>query len=716
MKLPHPRVSLAAMLAASLVGCAGDRKPPEAPPAPVAQLPASNPFATPSTLPFGAEPFDRIQDADYEPALDVGMAQELAEIQAIADDPAAPSFDNTITAMEKSGQLLGRVQATFQNMNGANTDDVLDKVNEDEAPKLQAHNDQILLNAKLFQRVKTLHDQAATLGLDDKQKFLLDRQYKHFVRAGAELGAEDQARLKDINGRIASLEATYRTRLVAATDAGAVVVSDKAELAGLGDAEIAAAADAAKARHLDGKYVLALQNTTQQPLLASLKNRELRHRLLAASEARGSEPGPTDLRDIIATLAQLRAQRARILGFPSYSAYVLDDQMAKSPERARALLAGLVPATVAKARREASEIQAEVNREKRRFTFDAADWSFYADKVRHAKYALDDDQVRPYFELERVREDGVFFAANQLYGVTFKRRTDIPVWNPDVKVWEVFDADGKSLALYYADNYIRPNKSGGAWCNLMNVPSGLEQRQPIIVNVTNFTRPADGQPALISFDDVTTLFHEFGHALHAMFSVQYYPDQEGFDLPTDVIEFPSQFNEHWALDPTVLAHYAKHYKTGKPMPKALVDKIKKARTYGQGYAFTELLEAALLDLDWHALSADAPKQDPAAFEAAALKQDGFDLPQVPPRYKSPYFLHIWGNGYQSNYYSYTWGEILDDDAFEWFTDHGGLTRANGQRFRDLMLGPGFVADPMDQYRNFRGRDPSGDALKRNRGL
>jgi len=681
-----------------------------------ATLPSSNPLATVSTLPFEAPRFDQIKDADFQPAIEAGMARFRAEAEAIANNPAAPTFDNTITALEKAGQLLTRANDLFQNLVASNTSDTLDKVNLDEAPRLQALNDAILLNPKLFARVKTLYDARETLGLNDNQKFLALRYYRRFVHAGAELPAADKAMLADLNGRIATLQAQYQARLLAAANAAAVIVSDKAELAGLSDAEIAVAADAARARKLDGKYVIVLTNTTQQPILASLKNRALRTRILAASESRGDGPGPTDLRDIIATLAMLRAQKAKLLGFPDYAAYVMVDQMARNPETAKKLLTDLVPAATAKARAEAAEIQALIDAQKGGFTLGAQDWEFYADQVRKAKYSLDDAQVKPYFELNRVLQDGVFFAANQLYGITFKERKDLPVYQPDVRVFEVFDADGKHLALFYADYFARSNKSGGAWCNYINQPSGLDKRGPIIVNVANFTKPAADGPALISFDDVTTMFHEFGHALHAMFSVQYYPTENGFNLPTDVIEFPSQFNEHWALDPTVFAHYARNYKTGEAMPQALVDKIKAARNYGQGYATTELLAAALLDLEWHGLSADAPKQDPDTFEAAALKKDAVDLVQVPPRYRSPYFLHIWANGYEANYYSYTWGEILDDDAFEWFTEHGGLSRANGQRFRDKMLGPGYTADPMALYRDFRGRDPSVKALERQRGL
>ena len=679
-------------------------------------LSKSNPFAAASALPFAAPRFDVIKDTDFQPAIEAGMAQLKIESDAIANNRAKPTFGNTITAMEESGGLLTRANVLFQNLIAANTSDALDKVNQNEAPRLQAVNDAIFLDAKLFARVKALYDARETSGFTANQKFLLQTYYKRFVHAGALLSLADKAALTDINGKIASLQAQYQSRLLAAANAGAVLVADKAQLAGLSEAQIAAAADAAKARKLDGQYLIVLTNTTQQPILAALTNRDLRARVLAASEGRGDSAGATDLRDMIASLAQLRAQKAKLMGFSSYGGYVMIDQMAKNPETAKKLLTDLVPAATAKAKAEATEIQALIDAQKGGFTLAAHDWEFYADQVRKAKYSLDDDQVKPYFELNRVLQDGVFFAAHKLYGLTFKPRHDIPVYNPDVKVFEVFDANGKHLALFYADYFARPNKSGGAWCNFMNQPSGLDKRSPIVVNVANFTKPAAGRPALISYDDVNTMFHEFGHALHAMMSVQYYPSQNGFNLPTDVIEFPSQFNEHWALDPTVFAHYARHYQTGVAMPTALVDKMKAARTYGEGYATTELIAAALLDLEWHALPADAPKQDPDVFEAAALKKDGVDMAQVPPRYRSPYFLHIWANGYESNYYSYTWGEILDDDAYEWFTENGGLTRANGQRFRDKMLGPGFTADPMALYRDFRGRDPSVKALERQRGL
>jgi peptidyl-dipeptidase Dcp len=679
-------------------------------------LPAANPFAKASNLPFGAPRFDQIKDTDYQPAIEAGMARDQAESDAIADNPAAPTFDNTIVAQEKEGELLNRANQLFQNILQSNATDLMQKVNQEEAPRLQAHTDAILLNAKLFTRVKTLYDKRDSLKLTADQKFLLERYYKRFVHAGAQLSDADKATLTDLNGKIAGLQAQYQDKLLAAGNAGAVVVDSKAELDGLTDAQIAVTQDEAKARKLDGKYVIVLRNTTQQPLLASLKNRALRQRIMQSSEMRGDLPGPTDLRDIISTLAQLRAQKAKLLGYPDFSAYTMSEQMAKTPEAAKKLLMDLAGPAVAKAKVEAGEIQALIDKQKGGFTVTAADWEFYADQVRKEKYAIDDSEVKQYFDLNRVLRDGVFFAANKLYGLTFKERHDLPVYQPDVRVFEVFDADGKHLALFYADYYARASKTGGAWCNFLNNPSGLSGENAILVTVANFTKPAEGQPALISFDDVTTMFHEFGHALHAMFSVKQYPSEDGFNLPTDVIEFPSQFNEHWALDPIVFANYAKHYKTGAVMPQPLVDKIKAARTYGMGYATTELMAASLLDLDWHGLKADAPKQVPDVFEAASLKKNGVDYPPVPPRYRSPYFLHIWANGYESNYYSYTWGEILDDDAYEWFTEHGGLTRANGQRFRDKMLGVGYVSDPMAQYRDFRGRDPSAKAIERQRGL
>ena len=703
---PLPLLAISLMLASGLPNSVA-----------AAQLPAENPFAHPSALPYGAEPMDRIRDADFEAALDAGMAQELAEVKAIADNGQAPTLDNTIVALERSGQLLGRVNNLFQQLVGANTNDVLDKINEVETPKLQAHADAILLDAKLFARIRTLYEARDRLGLDDPQKFLLSETYRRFVHAGALLSSARKAELAALNGKIAKLSNDYRTKLLAANRAGAVLVADKAELDGLSEADIAAAAEAAAKRKQDGKYLLVLRNTTQQPLLASLKDRALRQKLLQASETRGEHPGANDVRVLIATIAQLRAQKAKLMGYPSYAAFTVALQMARTPEAAQSLLRDLVPAAVRKAKQEAAEIQAVIDQQDGGFALTAADWELYAEQVRKAKYDVDSELVRPYFELDRVLQDGVFFAAHQMYGLTFTERHDIPTYHPDMRVFEVFDADGSALALFMLDPFARPNKNGGAWCTPINAPSGLDRRKPIIVNTENFTKPAPGQPALLGFDDVTTLFHEFGHALHEMFSTRLYPSQNGFNMPTDVIEFPSQFNEHWALEPTVFEHFARHYQTGAPMQQDLVDKIKNARTYGKGYATLEYLAAALLDLEWHSLPAGAAKQtDIDAFEAAALKKNGVDFAAVPPRYRSAYFLHIWANGYEANYYAYMWGEILDDDAYEWFVEQGGMTRANGQIFRDKLLGLGFTADPMEIYRAFRGRDPSAAAIARERGL
>ena len=685
-------------------------------PAPASALPQDNPFATVTTTPFEAPPFDKIKDTDYEPALDEGMREKLADVRRIASDAEPATFDNTIVALEDSGKLLDAAQGLFQNNVNANGDDALDALRSKEAPRLQQNRDAILLDPQLYARVKSVYDHRDALDLTPAQKFLVVRWNGQFVRAGANLADVDKARLRQINGEIATLQARYNSTIVKASDAGAVIVKDKAELAGLSASAISAAANDAQAHGLPGEYRLTLRNTTQQPLTESIEDRALRERIYAASEARGDASGSTDMRTLIATLAKKRAERAALLGSPTFADYTIEDQMAQTPQAARKLLTDLVPLATAKARSEEAEIQALIDAQHGGFKVGAADWQYYADKVRAKKYSIDQAQVRRYFVLDKVLTDGVFYTATKLYGITFKPRPDLPVYQPDVKAYEVFDADGSSLALFYFDFFARPNKQGGAWCDVLDRPSGLDKTKPVIVNVENFSKPAPGQPALISFDDVTTMFHEFGHGLHAMFSKQYYPDQYGFNWPTDAVEFPSQFNEHWALDPNVLPHYARDYQTGTPIPPELVAKIKAAAAYGSGFATTELLEAALLDLDWHDLPASAPLQDPDAFEAASLKKNGFTIAAIPPRYKSTYFSHIWAGGYAANYYSYTWAEILDDDAFAYVQQHGGLTRANGQRFRDLVLAPGYTTDPMTEYRNFRGGDPTIDALERDKGF
>lgn len=577
------------------------------------------------------------------------------------------------------------------------------------------------MNPKLFTRIKSIYDQRDTLSLDPLQKRLVERDYEGFVHAGAQLPEADKTTLRKINVEESTLSTQFHAKLVAATAASAIVVDEKNKLDGLSEGDIAAAAEAAKARKLNDKYVLALQNTTQQPISASLKDRELRALVLQASETRAEKGDANDTRQIVQRLTQLRAQKAKLLGFPNYAAYNLADQMAKTPEAALKLLNDTVPAATAKARKEAAEIQKlidkqRVNTKANHFELVASDWDFYAEQVRKAKYNLDEEQIKPYFELDNVLQNGVFYAANQLYGITFKERKDIPTYHPDMKVYEVFDHDGGSLALFYTDYFKRDSKSGGAWMDVFVEQNAITGTKPVVYNVCNFTKPAPGQPALLSFKDVTTLFHEFGHALHGMFSKVKYPSLAGTSTSRDFVEFPSQFNEHWASDPKVFSHYAKHYQTGESMPQSLVDSIRKAKTFNQGYATTEYLSAALLDLAWHTLPADAPLEDVDKFEADALKKYKVNLKEVPPRYRTSYFDHIWSGGYSASYYAYFWSEVLSDDAFEWFKQHGGLDRKNGDIFRDKILSRGNSIELGDLYRQFRGQNPSVQPLLDNRGL
>jgi peptidyl-dipeptidase Dcp len=685
-------------------------------PAPAArgQLPASNPFASASTLPFQAPAFDRIKDADYLPAFEEGMKLQLVEVAAIADNPEPPSFANTLVALERSGELLTRVGRVFLNMDQSNTNEAIQKIKAEISPRLAAHTDAINLNPKLYARVKAIYDKRDALGLDPESKYLVERDRLGFIRAGAELSDADKATLTALNQEESKLTTGFGDRVLADTNASAVVVGDRKQLAGLSVGDLASAAETARDRKLESKWVLALQNTTQQPALGSLTDRALRQRLFEASVRRGNHGGENDTRETVARLAELRAKKARLLGFPTYAAYVLDDQMAKTPANAEKLMTDLVPASTRKARGEAARLQKQIDAEKGGFPLTAADWELYSEKVRKAEYDLDESEVRPYLDLERVLQDGVFYAANRMYGITFNPRPDLPVYHPDVRVWEVFDADGKSLALYYGDYYQRPSKSGGAWCDSFVDQSRLLGTKPVVVNNTNFTKPAPGEPALLSFTDVTVLFHEFGHALHGIFQNVGYPTLAS--TPRDFVEFPSQFNEHWALEPTVFANYAKHHKTGQPMPAALVEKIKKAKTFNQGYLTTEYLAAALLDMAWHTLPADAPKQAADAFEKAALERFKVDLAQVPPRYHTTYFSHIWGSSYAASYYAYLWAEVIDDDAYAWFKENGGMTRQNGQRFREMILSRGGSEDLAAMYRAFRGRDPEVQPLLEERGL
>jgi peptidyl-dipeptidase Dcp len=675
---------------------------------------SANPFAQPSSLPYQAPAFDRIRNGDYQPAIEEGMRRQRAELDSIARQPASPTFENTIVALERTGELLTRVLKVFASVVQANTNDTLQRVQTEEAPRLAAHSDALYLDSRLFQRVHSVYQRRASLKLSTEQNTLVERYHRNFVRAGAQLSEAPKNRLRQLNQEEARLSTDFQTKLLAATKAGALVLDDRLQLKGLSEAEVAASAEAAKERGLAGKYLIVLQNTTQQPALVSLADRGVRQRLFDASIHRADRGDTNDTRSIVRRLAALRIERANLLGFPTFAGFALDNQMARTPDAAIGLVSQLVPPATRKARAEAAKMQALIDRQNGGFRLAPWDWQYYAERVRQAEYNLDEDQLKPYLSLDRVLQDGVFFAATRLYGITFKERKDLPVYHPDVRVFEVFDRDGTSMALFYADYFKRDNKGGGAWMDTFVDPSGLRGTKPVVYNVANFTKPAPGRPALLTFADVTTMFHEFGHALHGLFAHVQYPIL--LNTPRDFVEFPSQINEHWALEPEVFAKYARHYQTGAPMPQDLVERIKRSRTFNQGYATTEYLAAALLDLAWHTLPGKTPDQDVESFERQALARYHVDLPEVPPRYRTPYFAHIWEGGYPASYYAYLWSEVLDHDAYAWFTEHGGMTRENGQRYRDMILSRGSTEDVGALYREFRGRDPSIKPLLKERGL
>jgi peptidyl-dipeptidase Dcp len=670
-----------------------------------------NPFYAPSALPFQAPPFDKIKDRDYQPAIEAGMAEQLKEIRAIADNPAEPTFENTFVSMEKTGALFQRAYAAFNCVTGANTNPALEKVQKEEAPKLAAHVDAIYLDAKLFHRVAAVYEKRATLKLSPEGLRLVEYSYQRFVHAGAKLSDADKEKLKKINEEESTLSNAFRSKVLAATKDAAFFTTDKVALAGLTDAQLGVAERAAKQRNKEG-WVLPMQNTTQQPYLSSLRVRETRKALFDASWTRAEQGDANDTRETIARLAQLRAEKAKLLGFDSYAAWKLEDQVAKTPENALKFMDALVPPATANAASEAKDIHSQ----KGGFELQPWDWEFYSEQVRKAKYDIDEAEVRPYFEMNSVLQNGVFYAANQLYGLTFKERKDIPVWHPDVRVYEVMEADGKPLALWYCDYFKRDNKNGGAWMGGLVRQSKLLGTLPVVYNVANLLKPAEGEPALISFSDVITMFHEFGHALHGMFAATEYPGLSGTSVARDFVEFPSQFNEHWATYPAIFDHYAKHHKTGAAMPAELSAKIEKAADFNQGYELTELVAAAELDMQWHTLAAGAPLQKPDEFEKAALERKGFTLSYVPPRYRSSYFSHIWGGGYSAGYYAYLWSEMLDDDAFQWFQEHGGLTRANGDRFRAMVLSRGNTEDLAKMYEAWLGSAPNIEPMLKYRGL
>jgi peptidyl-dipeptidase Dcp len=676
----------------------------------------SNPFMQASTLPFHAPDFSKIKDSDFAPAFEEGLKRQLEEIKIIAGNPEPATFENTLVALEKSGELLRRVNSVFNMLSGANTDSVLQKLNEDIAPKLAAQLDALFLNENLFQRITTIFHKKNELNLDKESQRLLEYYHDEFIRSGANLSAEDKVKLKKLNEEEAGLSAKFTNQLLAAAKAGALVEDNKDALKGLSEGTLNSAAKDAEAAGDKGKWLLPLQNTTQQPALKSLENRDTRHQLFEASWNRAEKGDKNDTRATIIRLAEIRAEKAKLLGFANYAAWTLQDQMAKTPEAVQSFLKKLVPPATDKAHKEAADLQSLINSEKGGIKLEPWDWNFYSEKIRKSRYDLDENEVKPYFELFNVLENGVFYAANQLYGLTFKRRTDLPVYQEDVRVYNVYDRDSSELGLFYCDYFKRDNKSGGAWMNNLIDQSKLMGTKPVIYNICNFTKPAPGEPALISFDDVTTMFHEFGHALHGFFADQVYPTLSGTNVARDFVELPSQFNEHWALEPKVFHHYAVKYNNGEPMPQDLVDKIRNAQDFNQGYALTELLEASELDMEWHTILSGDSIKSADDFETAALKRTNLDIPQVPPRYRSSYFLHIWANGYSAGYYAYLWSEMLDDDAFNWFKENGGLTRANGQRFRDMILSRGNTEDYNKMFYDFIGHAPDIKPMLKARGL
>jgi peptidyl-dipeptidase Dcp len=707
-----------------------------------------NPFSRPSALPYQLPPFDRIQTAGYRTAFEAGMNEQRAEVHKIAHNATPPDFQNTIVALERSGQMLARVSSVFFNLNASNTNPQMQKIDSEIAPKLQAHEDAIFLDPALYARVDAVYRRRESLKLDGESLQLLERYHIEFVRAGARLSDTDKVRLRDINGQLSSLTTLFKQNVLKATRDGAVVVDSVAELDGLSAEQIGAAATAATARGLSGKWVITLQNTTNQPPLAQLKNRALRERIYKASMARGlgsasnqlsalGNTGPaaggsgpaagaeanSDNAAVISRIVALRAERAVLLGYPNHAAYQLEDESAANPAAVHQILTQLVPVALARAKQDAADMQKLIDAESAAshtepFTLQPWDWAFYAEKLRSARFDFDQAQVKPYFELDHVLHDGVFYAAHELYGLDFKERKDLPVYEPDVRVFEVFDADGTPLALFLGDYFARDNKQGGAWMNSFVRQSKLFGLKPVVANNINIPKPQAGQPTLLTFEEVITLFHEFGHAIHGMLSNVQYPMLSGTATPRDFVEYPSQYNEMWAREPVVLAHYARHYQTGAPMPQDLLNKVLAAQKFDQGYATTEYLAAALLDQSWHGITAsEAPTAAGVpAFEAAALRDNGIDYAQVPPRYHSAYFSHIFAGGYSAGYYAYLWSEVLARDTGQWMHAHGGLTRANGDRLRDKVLSRGRSDDPQKLFRNFYGGPPDIEPLLEYRGL
>lgn len=677
---------------------------------------AMNPFFSRSTLPYQAPPFDAINDSHYRPAFDEALKRKRQELAAIANNPEAPTFDNTLVALEKSGEMLSRVTSVFFAMAAAHSNDEIQRLDEAFSAELAGLANDIYLNDALFQRIEQLWQQRAEQGLDDESLRLLDVVYQRFIQAGARLGEAEKTQLRTLNTEVATLSSQFHQCLLGAAKSGGLVVDSAASLAGLTADEISAAAVAATERGLANSWLLPLVNTTQQPALASLRQRDVREQLFNAGWSRNQRGDANDTRERILKLVALRAKQAALLGYPDYASWSMADQMAKTPQAALAFMREITPAARARAERELGDIQALIDKEGGSFTAQAWDWLFYAEQVRREKYAIDEAQIKPWFALERVLVDGVFWAASQLFGIRFIERFDLPVYHPDVRVWEIFDADGEGMALFYGDFFARDSKSGGAWMDNFVPQSTLRGTRPVIYNVCNYPKPAAGKSALISWDDVVTLFHEFGHALHGLFANQRYATLSGTNTPRDFVEFPSQINEHWASHPDVFAHYARHHETGEPMPEALRDSLFRASHFNKGYDMTELLSAALLDMNWHLVTRETQPDSVESFEAEALAQEHLDLAAVPPRYRSSYFSHIFGGGYAAGYYAYLWTQMLADDGYQWFVEHGGLNRENGQRFREAILSRGNSSDLEQLYRDWRGHDPLIAPMLKNRGL
>lgn len=677
---------------------------------------SANPLLVPSKLEFEYPAFDRIRDEHFLPAIERGMREQLAEVEAIATNQEPPSFENTIVAMERSGRLYSRAATVFFNLSGTVTNDAMNKIRSDIAPKLAAHGDAINLNADLFKRVKALYDQRADLKLDAESLRLLQRMHIDFVRAGANLAEAEKVKLRKFNGELATLQNQFSQNVLDETNASAVLVIDRKRLAGLSDNAIASAETAAKAAGKNAGYLLTLQNTSGQPANKVLTDRALRMQLQSASESRGARGGKLDNREIVLRIAKLRAERAVLLGYADHASYVVDDETAKTTTAVNKLLGDLAPPAARNAKREAADIQKLIDTQKGGFKLAAADWSFYSEQVRAGKYAFDESQLKPYFEMNSVLENGVLFAATKLYGLSFKERQDLPKYHPSLRVFDVLDHDGRKLAIVIVDMYARASKRGGAWKNEYVSQSRLKGTRPVIGLHLNVPEPPKGEPTLMTFDEVTTAFHEFGHVLHGLFSDVNYPRFAGTRVPRDFVEYPSQVNEMWATWPEVLANYAKHHETGAPMPQSLVDKVLAASKFNQGFETTEYLGAALIDQQWHQLKADQIPTDVAAFEAASLKKFGLDLAPVPPRYRSTYFNHVFSGGYAAGYYAYLWSEVLDADSVEWFRENGGLKRENGDHFRNTLLSKGGSVDAMQLFRDFRGREPKIEPLLERRGL